>query len=717
MKIRRKQREKRTHALAWSLLVALAAFCFIAYQGAQGMLHVMDSWKEGLPSLENTEAFNYAQESVMLASDSTTLLAEFQLEKRNPVSREEISPYVLKGTVDTEDARFYDHNGVDLTGIARALVNNLRGGSLEGASTITQQLIRNTVLSQEANDISFERKVREAELAIELEKKYSKDAVLVMYLNTINYADGCYGIEAAAKNYFQVSALDLTLAQAATLVGIPQSPTYLNPKSNPDACLERRNVVLDRMLTAGTVTQEEHDAAQAEPLGLNPSPDAPAEGIYNYSYFTSYVSNLLQQDGNPYNVSHSDLFEGGLTIYTTLDTAMQDEAEAACEAQYARMADNLEASLVAVDPQTGYIKALVGGKDYQTDRWNIATQGGRPTGSTFKAFTLAAAIEQGINPSTLIDCTSPLALAGGGTVENFDGYDYGILSIQEATEKSSNTGFYRLIEQVTPSATADMAHRLGVTAELPSVPMITLGTENTTPLEMASAYATLATGGIQRDPVAITKIVDKNGVTVYEASDTGSRVISEEVAGATTKVLRTVFENSSGTAYGSGPSNGQPVAGKTGTGQQFRDHWLVGYAPTLSCAVWIGDRYYDSTDKALTANALWQDFMSRALANQPLQDFPKTKDPSYTNTFNDTQSKKYGKQVDPSKAPNTVGKTLSEAAALLDGYDAAYVEEYSSTVPAGSIISQSTQEDRIILSVSKGPRPSETTPAATIELE
>ena len=202
---------------------------------------------------------------------------------------------MLEGTVDTEDVRFYEHEGVDIPGIARAFVNNLRGGDLEGASTITQQLVRNTVLSEEATDISFERKIREAELAIDLEKRFSKDDILVKYLNIINYGDGCYGIEAAAQNYFQVSALDLTLAQAATLVGIPQSPTYLNPKVYPDACLARRNVVLDRMLTAGDITQEEHDAAQAVPLeeDLNLAGDPPSQGIYAYPYFTSYVRDLL----------------------------------------------------------------------------------------------------------------------------------------------------------------------------------------------------------------------------------------------------------------------------------------------------------------------------------------------------------------------------------------------------------------------------------------
>lgn len=716
MKIRRKQRQTRTHAIKWLLLVMTVAFCFVAYQGVRGMLHVVDDWTKNVPSLENTDAFNFAQDSNMFAANQTTMLAKFQLENRDPVTYEQISPYVLEGTIDTEDVRFYGHNGVDPAGIARALVNNLKGGALEGASTITQQLVRNTVLSQEANDISFERKIREAQLAIDLEKKYTKDQILVLYLNTINYGDGCYGIEAAAQNYFQVSALDLTLVQAATLVGIPQSPTYLNPKENPKASIERRNVVLDRMFTAGDITQEERDIAQAQELELNPAPAAPDEGIYAYPYFTSYVSSLLQAENNPYNVSHGDLFEGGLSIYTTLDTDMQDKAEAACATQRDRMDSNLEAALVAVDPATGQIKAMVGGRDYNSSKVNLATGtagggSGRQPGSTFKAFTLAAAIQQGINPQTLIDCSSPMTV-GADTFENFDNANYGIMSIQKATALSSNTGFIRLTQQVSPGAVAQMANQTGIITPLDPVLSITLGTTAVSPLEMASAYGTFATGGVKRNPIAITKVVRKDGTILYEAPDTSERVLTEEVAGAVTKTLRTVFE-SGGTAAGATPWNGQPVAGKTGTSDLFVDHWLVGYAPQLSCATWIGNPAGNlRTDSSLNCNALWQDFMSAALEGQEIVKFPETKDPEYKNAFNTDQQKKYAEKTDPdatkndlAKAPSVVGKTLTEATTLLNGYKAGYVTQYSDTVPEGVVISQSVQGDQLVLVVSGGPQP------------
>lgn len=723
----------RTHAVKWALLVTVAALCFVGYAGVQGVLGVMDGWTKDLPSIEDTDFTNTSRESVMYAGDESTLLAEFQLEKRDPVTYEEISQYVLQGTVDTEDVRFYEHTGVDIPGIARAFVNNLRGGDLEGASTITQQLVRNTVLSEEANDISFERKIREAQLAIDLEKRFSKDDILVKYLNIINYGDGCYGIEAAAQNYFQVSALDLTLAQAATLVGIPQSPTYLNPKAYPDDCLERRNVVLDRMLTAGDITQQEHDDAQAEELGLNPAPDAPADGIYAYPYFTSYVRTLLFDENNPYNCSYADLFKGGLTIYTSLDPAMQDAAQAAVDNQRASMADNLDASIVAIDVTTGQVKAMTRGVPYGQgegeSQVNIATGDGgtgRQAGSTFKAFTLAAAIEQGISPQTLVDCSSPLKAGQDGApqdLENFNGASYGIQTIQSATAISSNTGYLRLSNSIGQASTTEMASRLGVTSPMDPVYTATEGVADVNPLEMASAYATLASGGVKRTPAVITKILDRDGGVIYEAGDTSERVLDEAVSAATTKVLETVFTQSNGTGTSARLNNGQPVAGKTGTASLFTDHWLVGYTPSLSCAAWIGDPSGAvPTDTALTANALWKDFMDRATDGQAIENFPTVADPPYNNPYNIAQKNKLGKKAEDAKkddaddadkdadkdvnsAPSTVGKTFDQAIELLNGYEAGYVQEYSDTVPEGTVISQSVQDGQVVIVVSKGPKP------------
>ena len=631
MKVRRKFRQSKSHAVAWVALIAAIALVFICFRGVSSVFATYNDWTSDLPTIDSS-SFNFAEDSYMYASDGKTQLAKFQLEKRDPVKLKQISKWVIKGTVDVEDVRFYEHEGVDMQGILRAVVNNLKGGALEGASTITQQLVRNTALSEEATDLTLERKAREAELALAMEKDYSKEEILNMYLNTINYGDGCYGIEAAAQNYFQTSAKKLSLVQAATLVGIPQSPTELNPKENPEKCLERRNLVLNRMLTAGDITQKQYDKAVKKRLKLNPAPDEPQQGIYAYPYFTSYVRDELMKPDNIYGCSYADLFQGGLKIYTTLDVDLQNKAEQACSDQYGVMDNGMDAALVAMDPTNGYVKAIVGGNDFYTDQWNIATQGGRPSGSTFKAFTLAAAIESGISPQAALDCSNPVTLSNGQTINNFGNANYGMRTISDATAISSNTGYYRLTEKIGVDKLIEMAHRLGIDSDLSPYPIITLGTENVTPLEMAEAYSTLASGGIHHDPVIITRIENKSGEVLFENADTSERVIEESVAGAVTDVLRGVFEKSYATAYGSGPSNGQPVAGKTGTGVEFRDHWLVGYCPTLTCAVWIGNRDYSSTSESLTANGLWSEFMSLALSDTAITPFPLYEEPIYYTT-------------------------------------------------------------------------------------
>ena len=260
--------------------------------------------------------------------------------------------------------------GFDITGIGRALVNNITGGELEGASTITQQFVRNTILSEEMDDISIKRKVREMYLSVKLEEMYSKDQILLMYLNTINYGSGAYGIQAASQRYFSKNATDLTLAEAATLVGIPQSPTYNNPIDNPENSLKRRNVVLDRMLSNGYITQEEHDAACAESIALNPTTPS-TDGIFLYPYFTSYVRETLTDENGKYKYSTNEVFKGGLKVITTIDPSTQQAAENAADAKLSSLPDEAEAAIVAIDPSTGHVKAMVGGKDYSASKVNL----------------------------------------------------------------------------------------------------------------------------------------------------------------------------------------------------------------------------------------------------------------------------------------------------------------------------------------------------------
>lgn len=627
MKNRPGTRQKRGSTVVLSILAVLVTAMIAC---AVGLWALCSSWLQDLPDYAQVNEYNDTKTTTVLAADGTTVLAEFQLENRDPVELSEVSEYVLLGTVDTEDERFYEHNGVDLAGIARAVVVNLTGGQ-EGASTITQQLVRQTILSAEMNEISIKRKVREIYLALKVEELYSKDEVLQMYLNTINYGSGAYGIQAAAQRYFSKDASELTLVEAATLVGIPQSPTYNNPIDNPDACLERRNLVLDRMLSNGDISQEEHDAAQAEPLTLNPS-EPSVDGIYKYPYFTSYVRDTLVND---YAYSSDELFKGGLTVYTTLDPAMQDAAQAAADAKLAQSDPALCVALVAVDPDNGYVKAMVGGKDWENNKVNLATGGGgggRPAGSTFKTYTLVTAIEQGIDPqNTYVNCSATAELPGWN-VHNFGYTEYGVRTIARGFAVSSNTCFARLAMSMGPEKIAETAHRMGVESDLVAEGGLTLGADSSpvTPLEMADAYATIANGGTHYEATPILKVEDAEGnVLIDNTNPQGERAISAEVAHAATEVMKLVVNSSEGTGTLARLSSGQPVAGKTGTQENYMDIWFCGITPQLSVACWIGD----PNNQVAVGNAgmddVFHDFMEVALAGQPIEQFPEAGDPPY----------------------------------------------------------------------------------------
>lgn len=617
-------------------LVIFAILCAGLFAGCAAAYALGESWLQDLPDYEDTSNYQLGEKTRIYASDGETLLAELYLEDRDPLdSLDEISSYATQGTIDTEDVRFYEHNGVDIMGIARAVINNVTGGTTEGASTITQQLVRNTVLTSEAGEQTIKRKVREAYIAIQLEKMYSKDEILLMYLNTVNYGSGAYGIEAAAQKYFQKSASELTLAESAALVGIPQSPTYNNPIDYPDTCLERRNLVLSRMLTNGDISQAEYEAAVAEPLNLNVrEDDGSADGIKAYPYFTSYVRDCLLE-----TYSEEEVFSGGLTVITTLDVSAQEAAEQAANNKLATVDDDLEVALVAVDPDTGFIKAMVGGRDFYTDEFNLATQATRQPGSSFKTFTLLAAIEDGVNPNTTnVNCSSTVSI-DGWNVENYGGSSYGTRTIASAFAVSSNTGFARIINTIGTEKVVDMAERCGIETTLENVPSITLGSQGVTVREMAGAYATIASGGIQRDAVAIESITNKNGDVIFEADTEGTRVISEEVAKAAEKVMEGVITSGTGTA--ARLWCGQTAAGKTGTSEQWRDSWFCGITPQYSVAIWLGAREERTMAESYTATSVFEDFLDNVLSGQELEDFPMAyaANPSYrTLTSDEIQS-------------------------------------------------------------------------------
>ena len=610
--------QKRTGWIAGIVgaIIALVAACALA------VVIVCSTWLQNLPDYSNIDLYAKSGYSTIYAADRQTELAKITLENRVEVARNEVSDYVLDGTVATEDERFYSHNGVDLMGIGRALLTNITGSGREGASTITQQLVRNTVLLDEMSSITVERKVREMYIALKVEQEYTKDQILMMYINVINYGDGNYGIETAAEDYFGCSASELTLAQAAMLVGIPQSPNANNPREHYDAALERSHLVLSRMLSNGKITQEEYDQAMAEkPKLYNPKNKKDKDNSNLAPYFVDYVKQLLQT--KEFNIS--ELSQGGLAIYTTLDVKAQKAANKAVKQAMAEKDSDMDASLTSIDPSTGNIVAMVGGKNYKKNQFNLATQMSRQAGSSFKTFALVAAMSEGVSPDTYIDSSSPAQITPTWTVKNSEGEGGGNITLRSATTYSVNTVYARLAHGIGAECIVDTAHKMGITSDLQPYESICLGAQGVNTLEMASAYATLAAGGVYHKPTAVLQVIDVRGNEVYNAGvNEGEQVISEAIAQETTNILKTVIE------YGTGTSAslwcGQEAAGKTGTSENGRDLWFCGYTPQYSTAVWSGYREEKATGMygGSTCGPIWRAYTDAMLEGRELQEFPTT---------------------------------------------------------------------------------------------
>lgn len=607
-----------TTLIALAIVLATATVAFATVQ----------MWLEDLPDYESSSAFAVARPTKIYSADGK-LLARLYLENRTVVPFEDISQDLKDGVIAVEDERFYTHEGVDIYGIARAAVKDvIAGNTAEGASTITQQYVRNTVLAEERWEASFERKVREAYIARELEKRKSKDDILNLYLNTVYFGQGAYGAEAAAKTHFAKSAKDLTLAEAALLAGLPQAPGRFDAYEKPEEALVRRNEVLGDMLRNGFITQEEHDAAVDEPLALKRAQE-PEGGIYSAHYFVAHVKKLLQDE-----FDEAVVFRGGLEVHTSLDTKKQKMAEDAVFSSLPRR-DDPDCALVSIDPRNGHIVAMVGGENFAVNKFNLATQGKRQPGSSFKMFVLVTALEQGMPPSRYIDGSSPASIKmPGGRPWRVTGGSGGSITMAQATKNSVNTAFARLIMEVGPDKVALTAKRMGIQTEIPAYPSIALGSQNVSVLEMASAYGTLANNGVYVPPSAITKVLDANGEVVYEESGKGRQAVSPNIAYAATSILKGVI--SGGT--GRGANIGRPAAGKTGTSQSHRDAWFCGYTPQLSTAVWVG--YYKKEIPMYTVHGIrgyggkvaapiWAKFMRPALAKEAKLDFKKYPAPKY----------------------------------------------------------------------------------------
>ncbi len=588
------------------------------------------------------------------------------VENRYPVEIDQISPYVIQGLIATEDKDFYTHNGVSIRGLVRAVYVDLTTGARHGGSTITQQLARGLFL---VPDQTIQRKLQEAFIAMEIERQFSKQEILEMYLNHIFYGQGAYGIEAAARTYFDgTTAAELTLAQAAMLVGMPRNPSGYNPVRNPERCTTRRNVVLSMMREDGCITSDQYDQACASPLGVDV---VRPELEDQWDYFSEYVRQYLVS-----RYGWSAVYEQGLEVYTTLDPDVQAAAEFAMDSVMALREplwdpatvtyaddperlryesswdywqtvedtiegapDYVQCAIVAVDPRTGYIRAMVGGRDFQDSEFNRAVQARRQPGSSFKPFVYAEAVEQGWSPgSVVLDQPVVVDLSPGQwRPRNYDGSFHGMVTVREAIARSYNVSAVRVGMAVGIEAVAARASAMGIETDLPIVNSLPLGSCMVSPLEMAQAYIPFATGGIARDATGILRVVDRYGnvLETNEQVPQGSRVLSETGAWIMNNLLQSVVR--AGTAsgsrwyWGAGPYAGRDAGGKTGTTSDYADAWFIGFTPDLVASVWVG---YDNHIVRMRLQSgrgeaggdiavpIWSRFMRRAFAGADASSAP-----------------------------------------------------------------------------------------------
>jgi penicillin-binding protein 1A len=580
---RRRQR-RRGGARSKLLFVGAGLLVAVALAGIAVASWVLDVAAEA-PSLASCKKIERSGNSAIFAADGSKLGLIDSDEARAPVSIERIPKQLQLATVAIEDQRFYEHGGIDPEGIARAALKNLEAGkTVEGGSTITQQLVRNLCIRNPQRNL--ERKIIEAQLAIKYAERHSRVEILDQYLNTASYGtvEGAtaVGVQAASKIYFSKPVWKLKLEQAALLAGLPQAPSEYNPILHPQEALERRNAVLARMARLGYISPTRGRKAQQRGLGLAVSGSYFA---HREPFFFDYVENELIE-----HYGADTVRGGGLRVYTTLDPGLQEVGLEGMRSALPYSTDPSSA-LVSIDPGNGEIEAMVSSSSYDSSQFNLAAQGHRQPGSTFKAFVLTTAIKQGVDPYSTYYTSKPLDLDlpkwGHWEVHTADEGYLGRVNLQQATVASDNTVFAQLDLDVGPQRVAETARSMGITSPLDGIPAEGIGglRVGVSPLEMADAYATLASGGIRHDPVAIRRVAFPGGKVERPDRKPPRRVISEAVAYEMTRLLHDNITEGTGTAAYTG-CPGQ--AGKTGTTDRETDAWFAGYQPNLATAVWVG---------------------------------------------------------------------------------------------------------------------------------
>jgi penicillin-binding protein 1A len=610
----RKRRRVRKLRLA-ALLCVLLALSLLSF--TFGLVRAVASEIPNLDPAAHRQNIN----TVLYASNGRTVLAVLRGdENRVLADTDEIAPIMRQAIVSVEDQRFYEHNGIDLRGVARALWSDIRSQSIvEGGSTITQQFVKNAYIR---NERTFARKVREAALAWQLEKQWkSKDRILTAYLNTIYFGNGAYGIQQAARVYFRKSAQYLDLHEAALLAGLPADPSRYDPATSPRRAKERRRHVLSMMLEQGKIPQADFERADRAPL---PDPEdirLPGTGSRT-PYFVNYVKDQLVDEYGAGNV-----FGNGLHVTTTIDLALQAKARIAIE-KVLKNPDGPAAALVAIEPETGAVRAMYGGRNFRESQFNLAAQAERQPGSAFKPIVLATAMRAGISPLTEFESKKVSIDAGDRiwTVTNYDKTYLGRVSLDEAMVHSDNSVYAQLTDVVGPKSIVTMSHDLGIHSPLDAYFSIGLGSAAVNPLEMARAYATIANGGRRVDgsllgdrPRVVERVERLRSRKTQVNYPRPKRVLDEGESEVLTDILEDVVRSGTGKRAS---ISGRSIAGKTGTTDNYADAWFVGYTPDLVVAVWVG--YPDRLRPMLTEfdgepvaggtlpAQIWREFIARA---------------------------------------------------------------------------------------------------------
>jgi penicillin-binding protein 1A len=583
--------------LAVAVIVAVPAVGKVATAGeAEG------------PPIDLSRFADYAVRSQVYAADGSLIATLHGAENREPVTLQEIPDTVKESILAVEDAEFYQHRGVNLRALTRAMVENVQAGGVEqGGSTITQQLVKNALLNDER---VLNRKVKEAALAIRLENQMTKDQILESYLNTVYFGSGAYGVQAAAETYWGKNVGELNWAEGAMLAAIISNPIAYDPTLHPDTAKQRRDIAIDRIVAYGALTRDEGAYAKLFPLptgrctgvsGPRPADCGEIAQPPPDSYFVSKVTldlldvNNHQYDealGTTYSERYNAVFGGGLRISTTQDPVAQAAADEAQRTTLPKAATDqgITMAMVSVDPTTGGVRAVVGGPGFDTYKYDIATydgtdgNGGRQTGSSFKTFVMLTALEQGVQPNDYVAGTGSWPNKGGSpnpyTVTGVSG------TLDSVTSASSNGAFVRLGATVGREHVVDMAQRLGVTSKFrPQDISLPLGVVNITPLEMASAYSAIPNAGVHQPSYFIDSIEDRNGKVVYSHTAEPTRGFSQQTACLATEILQ---HNVQGGTARNAQLGAQPAAGKTGTTDKNTDTWFVGFTPYLTTAVWMG---------------------------------------------------------------------------------------------------------------------------------